>query len=171
MKLTRTALIAVLALAACGGDKVQPADSSAASAALTPEQEEAKSVAEYKKRQAAFADSVLKTVTPTTKLVEKYGKEFAVGSLKMRDTLLAYIAKSPQCYQDGKGVDPYLAGTVTFYIHMSVVGSDIARVQESQWTSQAGNITDKCFNEAGRNWKFPMGMAKQGKYILQVQFK
>ena len=171
MKLTRTALIAVLALAACGRDKVQPADSSATEATMTPEQEEAKSAADYKKRQAAFADSVLQTVTSTTKLTEKYGKDFAVGSLKMRDSLLVFVGRTPQCYKDGKSLDPYLAGTVTFYIHMSVVGSDIARVQESQWMSPAGNITDKCFNDAGRNWKFPMGMAKQGKYLLQVQFK
>ncbi len=171
MKLTRTALIAVLALAACGRDKVQPADSGSAESTLTPEQKEALKVEDYKKRQAAFADSVLQTVTPTTKLTEKYGKDFAVGGVKMRDSLLAFVGRTPQCYKDGKGVDPYLAGTVTFYIHMSVVGSDIARVQESQWTSPAGNITDKCFNDAGRNWKFPMGLAKQGKYLLQVQFK
>lgn len=171
MKLTRTALMAVLALAACSGDKVQPADSSAADAALTPDQQEAKSIELYKKRQAAFADSVLQTVTPTTKIAERLGKGYAVGSVKMRDALLGHIAKTPQCFQDGKGVDPYLAGIVTFYIHMSVVGSDVVRVQESQWTSQAGNITDKCFNEAAREWKFAMGMAKAGGYILQVQFK
>jgi hypothetical protein len=171
MKLTRTALLAVLALAACSRDKVQPADSAAAEATLTPEQEEAKSAAEYKKRQAAFTDSVLHTVTPTTKLVKKYGEEFAVGSLKMRDSLLTFIAKTPQCYKDGKALDPYLAGTATFYIHMSVVGSDVIRVQESQWTSQAGNITDKCFNDAARQWKLGMGLAKQGKYLLQVQFR
>ena len=68
-------------------------------------------------------------------------------------------------------MDPYLAGTVTFYVHMSVVGSDVVRVQKSEWTSQAGTITDKCFNDAAVKWKFPMGMAKQGKYLLQVQFK
>ncbi|MFA6168800.1 MAG: hypothetical protein WC700_19405, partial [Gemmatimonadaceae bacterium] len=68
-------------------------------------------------------------------------------------------------------VDPYLAGTVTFYIHMSVVGSDVVRVQKSEWTSQAGNMADKCLTEAATKWKFPMGMAKQGQYLLQVQFK
>jgi hypothetical protein len=171
MKLTRTTLLVVLALAACSGEKVQPADTGAADAHLTREQQEAKSIADYKKRQAAFADSVLQTVTPTAKIVEKLGKQYAVGNVKMRDALLAYVGKTPQCYRDGKGVDPYLAGTVSFYIHMSVVGSDVVRVQESQWTSPAGNITDKCFNDAARQWKFEMGIAKQGHYILQVQFK
>ena len=171
MKLTRTIAIAALALAACSGEKVQPADSNAAEAALTPAEKEARTVAEYKKRQAAFADSVLNTVTPTTKVVEKLGKGYAVGTLAMRDSLVAFVGRTPQCYRDGKGVDPYLAGTVTFAIHLSVIGSDIIRVQESQWTSQAGNISDKCFNDAARQWKLPMGMAKQGWYVLQVQFK
>jgi hypothetical protein len=170
MKTTRIVLFAVLTLAACSGDKVQPADTSAASA-LTPEQQEAKTAADYKKRQAAFADSVLQTVTPTPEIVKKLGKGFSVGGPVLRDSLLAYIAKSPQCYQDGKRVDPYLAGTVSFFIHMSVVGSDVVRVQESQWTSQAGNIADKCFNDAALKWKFGMGISKPGAYILQVQFK
>lgn len=171
MKLTRFSLLAVLTLAACGGEKVQPADSSAAVATMTPQEREAKAAEEYKARQKAFADSVLQTVAPTTKVVEKLGKGYAVGSLAMRDSLVSFIGKTPKCYVDGKDVDPYLAGTVSFFVHMSVVGSDVVRVQESQWTSQAGNITDKCFNDAARAWKFPMGMAKQGAYILQVQFK
>ena len=171
MKLTRTTLLAVLALAACSGDKVQPADSGSAGSALTHEQQEAQKIEDYKKRQAAFADSVLQTVTPTTKLVEQLGKQYAVGNLEMRDSLLVFVGRTPQCYRDGKGVDPYLAGTVSFYIHMSPVGSDVVRVQKSEWTSQAGNITDKCFNDAARQWKLGMGIAKQGNYILQVQFK
>jgi hypothetical protein len=170
MKTTRIALFAILTLAACRGDKVQPADTAAASA-LTPEQEQAKTAAEYKKRQAAFADSVLETVTPTTKIVQKLGKGYSVGGRALRDSLLAYIAKTPQCYQDGKRVDPYLAGTVSFFINMSVIGSDVVRVQESQWTSQAGNIADKCFNDAALKWKFGMTVSKPGAYILQVQFK
>ncbi len=171
MKLTRIIPLAVLALAACSGEKVQPADTGSAGAQLTPEQQEARSIEDYKRRQAAFADSVLQTVTPTTKIVEKLGKQYAVGNVKMRDALLAYVGKTPQCYRDGKDVDPYLAGTVSFYIHMSVVGSDVVRVQTSEWTSQAGNMAEKCLNEAATKWKFPMGMAKQGQYVLQVQFK
>ena len=171
MKLTRITLLALLAISACSRDKVNPADTSGAEAALTPEQQEAKSAEDYKKRQAAFADSVLQTVTPTTKIVERLGKGVAVGSLVLRDSLLTFVAKAPQCFQNGKGVDPYLAGTVTFFIHMSVVGSDVVRVQESRWTSQAGNITDKCFNDAARLWKFGMGVSKPGGYILQVQFR
>lgn len=170
MKTTRIALLAVLTLAACSGEKVQPADTSAA-AALTPEQEEARTAADYKKRQAAFADSVLQTVTPTTKIVQKLGKGYAVGGPQLRDSLLAFIAKTPQCYKDGKSVDPYLAGTVSFFINMNVTGSDVVRVQESQWTSQAGNITDKCFNDAALKWKFGMTVSKPGAFILQVQFK
>lgn len=169
MKTTRIALFALLTVAACRGDKVQPADTSAA--APTSEQERARMVADYKKRQSDFADSVLQAVTPTTKIVQKLGKGYSVGGPVLRDSLLAFIAKSPQCYQDGKRVDPHLAGTVSFLINMSVIGSDVVRVQESQWTSQAGNIADKCFNDAALKWKFGMTVAKAGAYILQVQFK
>jgi hypothetical protein len=170
MKLARIALFATLTVAACSRDKVQPADTSAV-VSLTPTQQQAKTVEDYKKRQAAFADSVLQTVTPTTRIVQKLGKGYAVGGPALRDSLLAFIAKTPQCYQDGKSVDPYLAGTVSFFINMSVIGSDIVRVQESQWTSQAGNISDRCFNDAALKWKFGMGISKPGAYILQVQFK
>lgn len=171
MKLTRITLIALLALAACSRDKVQPADSSEAGATKPTPESAAKAAEAYRQRQATFADSVLKAVTPTTQIAKKLGKGYAVGGPELRDSLLSYIAKTPQCYQDGKRVDPFLAGTVSFLISMNVVGSDIVRVQESQWTSQAGNVSDRCFNDASRQWKFGMGISKPGAYILQVQFK
>ena len=170
IRLTTLSLLAVLSLAACGGDKVQP-DGEGADASLTPEQREAKSVAEYQKRQASFADSVLGNAKSATEVAKDYGKEVQVGSVQMRDSLMKYVESVPQCFKNAREVDPYLAGTVTFYIHMSVVGSDVVRVQKSEWTSQAGNMADKCLTEAATKWKFPMGMAKQGQYLLQVQFK
>jgi hypothetical protein len=173
MKITRTALLSVLALAACRGDKVQPdsaADSTAA-AALSPEAREAKSVEDYRKKQSAFADSVLKNSSNAKSIVTKLGKGYEIGTVAMRDSLLTFVGKNPQCYKDGRNIDPYLAGTVSFYIHLNPAGSDLIRVQESQWTSQAGNVTDKCLNEAARQWKLPMGMGKQAAYIIQVQFK
>lgn len=171
MKLTRTTLIVVLALSACSRDKVQPADSSEAVPSTTTAESAAKAAEAYKLRQAAFADSVLKAVTPTTAIAKRLGKGYSVGGPELRDSLLSYIAKAPQCYQDGKRIDPFLAGTVSFLVNMNVVGSDIVRVQESQWTSQAGNVSDRCFNDAARQWKFGMGIAKAGAYILQVQFR
>lgn len=170
MKLTRLFLLSVLTLAACKGEKVQPSDSGA-EATITPEQKEAKAALEYKQRQAVFADSVLRSAPSTTELTREFGKEYTVGTVAMRDSLVAWIGKTPKCYADGKDVDPYLAGTVTFFIHMAVTGSDVIRVQTSNWTSQAGNITDKCLTDSARNWKYPMGVAKQGRYLLQVQFK
>ncbi len=173
MKITRIVLLSALTLAACGGEKVQPigADSAAAAGAPTAEELEAKNAAEYKRKQSAFADSVLKNSANPAAIVSKLGKGYEVGTVGMRDSLVAFIGKTPQCYSDGKNIDPYLAGTVSFYIHLNPAGSDVIRVQESQWTSQAGNVTDKCFNDASRQWKLPMGMAKQGSYVVQVQFK
>lgn len=163
--------IAVLTIAAaCAKEKVQP-DESGADSALTPEQKEAKAAEDYKKKQAAFADSVLGNSANVKAIAEKLGKGYNVGTVAMRDTLLKHVGTVPQCYADGKNLDPYLAGTVTFFIHMNPAGSDVVRVQEGQWTSQAGAVTEKCFNDAARTWKFPMGMAAQGAYLLQVQFK
>lgn len=170
IRLTTLSLIALFAVAACGGDKVQP-DAETADSSLTPAQREAKSVAEYQKRQASFADSVLGNARSATDVAKSYGNEVQVGSVQMRDSLLKYVQATPQCFKNAREVDPYVAGTVTFYIHMSVVGSDIVRVQTSEWTSPAGNVADKCLSEAATKWKFPMGMAKQGRYVLQVQFK
>lgn len=170
IRLSTLSLLATLTLAACGGDKVQP-DGEGANSTLTDEQREAKSAEDYKKRQASFADSVLGNARSVTDVAKGYGKEIQVGSVQMRDSLMKYVEASPQCFKNARDVDPYLAGTVTFYIHMSVVGSDVVRVQTSEWTSQAGNMADKCLTEAATKWKFPMGMAKQGQYVLQVQFK
>lgn len=168
-RLTTLTLIALLATA-CGGDKVQP-EGSDADASLTPEQREAKNAEAYKERQAAFADSVLGSAKSVTEVAKSYGGEVQVGSVQMRDSLLKYVQANPECFKRGRDMDPYLAGTATFYIHMSPVGSDVVRVQNSEWTSQAGNVVDKCFNDLTPKWKFPMGMAKQGQYLLQVQFK
>ncbi|MHB1312044.1 MAG: hypothetical protein ACYC3L_08505 [Gemmatimonadaceae bacterium] len=175
MKITRIALLSALALtsaiAACKGDKVQPDGAADSASAMSPEQREAKAAEDYKAKQAAFADSVLKNSSTTKTIVDKLGKGYEVGTVAMRDSIVARIGTTPQCYKDGKNIDPYLAGTVSFYIHLNPAGSDLIRVQESQWTSQAGNVTDKCLNEAARQWKLPMGMGKQAAYVVQIQFK
>lgn len=170
-RLTTLSLLTVLALAACSREKVQPADGASADSALSPEQREIKKAEQYKVRQAAFADSVLKTSNSTKQIAAKLGDNYGVGTVQMRDSLVKWVERTPKCYKDAKGVDPYLAGTVTFRIHMSVVGSDNVRVQESSWTSPAGSIADRCFNEEATKWKFPMGMGKPGYHLLQIQFK
>ncbi len=168
-RLTTLSLVALLATA-CRGDKVQP-DGAAADSSLTEEQKAVKGAEEYRQKQAAFADSVLGHARSATEVAESYGKGVQVGTVQMRDSLLKFVQATPQCFKNGRDVDPYLAGTATFYIHMSVVGSDVVRLQKGEWTSQAGMIVEKCFNDVAPKWKFPMGMAKQGQYVLQVQFK
>ncbi len=169
-RLLTLSLLTTFTLAACGREKVQP-EGASADAGLSPEQAELKKAEDYRKRQAAFADSVLGSAKGVAEVAKTFGKEVTVGNVAMRDTLYKYVEATPECLRNGRDADPYLAGTVNFYIHMSVVGSDVVRVQKSEWTSPAGVITDKCLNEAATKWKFPMGMAKQGHYMLQVQFK
>jgi hypothetical protein len=56
-------------------------------------------------------------------------------------------------------------------VNMGVIGSDIVRIQESKWTSAAGNIVDACLNKAAQSWKFDGTFGKPAAYIVQVQFR
>ena len=162
----RRASVFVLALmaAACGGEKTEKAPTPAAvsDGAVSPD--------EYRKAQQRFADSVLNATTTAKQVVAKLGKDYAVGSTRLRDSLAVLSTKS-ECFAQGRKSDPYLAGTVSFFVFMSVVGSNVVRVQESQWTSQAGNIVDSCLNLASKDWKFDSSFGKTAAYITQVQFK
>lgn len=166
-RLTLVPLLGILLIAACAREKTKPEDESPEAAAARATRE----VLDYKRRQLAFADSVLGNAKSVTDMAKEAGKTFEVGSVILRDSLMKFVNATPQCYRNGRSVDPYLAGTVTFYIHMSVVGSDVIRVQRSDWTSQAGTVADRCLDESATSWKIPMGVQKQGHYLLQVQFK
>jgi hypothetical protein len=54
---------------------------------------------------------------------------------------------------------------------MSVVGSNVVRVQESAWSSAAGKPVDECLNNAARNWKFDTTFGPPKQLITQVTFK
>jgi hypothetical protein len=170
MKLKCTVLGSVLALAACGGgDKSKDDDTAAAQAkirasALSPE--------DYRIKQKAFADSVLNTTTSTKAIVERLGKGYEIGSTRMRDTVAMLSAdKKTDCFGVGRKIDPYLAGTVTFWVNMNLLGSDVITVQEAKWTSPAGNAVIACLNQAAKTWKFDPTFGKPTKYMVQVQFK
>jgi hypothetical protein len=170
MKLKCTVLGSVLALAACGGgDKSKDDDTAAAQAkirasALSPE--------DYRIKQKAFADSVLNTASPTKSIVERLGKGYDVGSIRLRDTVAMLAAdKKSDCFGVGRKTDPYLAGTVTFLININLIGSDLVQVQESNWTSPAGNTVVACLNQLAKDWKFDPTFGKPAHYMVQVQFK
>jgi len=160
-------LCSLVALAACGGDKAKDDEATAASAngVKAPESPDA-----YRKRQQAFADSVLNANQSTAGLVQQLGKGYAVGSMRLRDSV-ALLTSRTDCFPAARKTDPYLAGTVSFFVNISVVGSDVSRVQQSTWTSAAGNIADACFNEQAKQWKFDATFGKPAAYIVQVQFK
>lgn len=168
MALIRTSFITllVIATAACGGDEPKTPAAAAASSpvGVSPD--------EYRKKQQAYADSVLNASRSSKDVVEKLGKEYAVGSVRLRDSL-ALLAGKTDCFLKGRETDPYLAGTVSFFVFMSPVGSNVVRVQEdaTTWTSAAGNIVNSCLNIASQKWKFNESFGKQGAYITQVQFK
>ncbi len=163
MNVKRTLLLSMLALAACGGRDKPKTEEETKAAAVSPEA--------YRQKQVAFADSVLNRTSSAKIVAEKLGKGYDVGSVRLRDTLSVLAGAKTQCFQNARKADPYLAGTVSFFIHMNITGSDVVHVQESQWTSAAGNIVDACLNEASRAWKLDATFGAPNAYIVQVQFK
>ena len=159
----RFLIAAALLAAACGGDaKDKPQTAEAAKPQQTPD--------EYRKAQQRYADSVISGAKTSSQVVEKLGKDYAVGSIRLRDSL-ALLSSNTKCFEKGRQADPYLAGTVSFFVFMSVVGSNTVQVQESQWSSNAGNIVDACLNLEAKAWKFDATFGKPAAYITQVQFK
>lgn len=157
----------ILTTAACGGDardKSTKTSAARATPAVSPD--------EYRKAQERYADSVLNQLKTSDQVVKELGGDYQVGSVKLRDSLAALATKTG-CFLDGRKTDPYLAGTVSFFVFMSVVGSNVVRVQESatKWTSPAGNIVNSCLNVAAKDWKFDTTFGKPASYITQVQFK
>jgi hypothetical protein len=171
MKLTnlkRVCVYSALALTACGGGDKAKDDASATPA--TPAN--ALSPTEYRKRQQAFADSVINASKPAVKVVEQLGKGYAVGSITLRDTL-ASLANGSGCFQTGRRTDPYLAGTVSIFAHMATIGVDLIQVQRSgtTWTSAAGDLVNACLDTEMKKWKLDWSFGKPAAYIVQVQFK
>lgn len=159
------ASLVILFISACGGDSKDKAPAAA------KEPDPALAADAYRKAQQAFADSVLNASRTAVQVVTKLGKDYEVGSVRLRDSLGVLAAKS-ECLLTGRKSDPYLAGTVSVFVFMSAIGSNVVRVQESQWTSEAGTkIVDPCLNEAAKKWKFDNTFGKPAAYISQVQFK
>jgi hypothetical protein len=154
-----------LALAACGGDKAKDDVAAKAKAANEPV-----SPTQYRDQQVKFADSVLNLAAPVNDVVKKLGVGYALASVRLRDTL-ALLASKSECFKSARSVDPYVAGTVDFTVHISEVGSDAIQVQMSKWTSPAGNIADACLNQKSKEWKFDITFGKPATYVAQVQFR
>jgi hypothetical protein len=148
---------------ACAGPKDQKPEEQADSSVRVKQED-------YKKRQAKFADSVLNAASSAREIASKLGKGYEVGSDRMRDTV-AMLAERSDCFTQGINIDPYLAGTVSVFVHISVVGSDVIMVQQAQWTSDAGNIVTACLNEKMRSWKLNGTFGRPASYIVQTQFR
>jgi hypothetical protein len=167
MTLKRLMSVGLFALAACGGEdkkKDDDAEKPPVSQSLSPEQ--------YRKAQEQFADSILNATSSAKAVADKMGKGYAVGTTRLRDTVAFLAGKKTDCFQIGRKTDPYLAGTVNFWINMNVVGSDVVQVlQPSNWTSAAGNLVDACLGQQAKDWKFDTTFGPPAAYIVQVQFK
>lgn len=155
----------LMVAAACGNDKAADAVASADRPA-DPYKEA------YKEKQAAWADSVLRAAPNAKQVAEKLGPKYEIAPLPLRDAIVV-LAQDPKyaCHDKGKTVDPYLAGVVSFWVNMSVIGTDLIRIQESKWTTPAGKLVEDCLNEAAATWDFSASLGKPGAYIVQVQFR
>ena len=158
-------LATVSGVGACGGDSKASGDTAGKAAAAGPVSAE-----DFRKQQQHYADSLINATRTAKDVVDKLGQGYAVGSIKLRDSL-ALLTEKSNCYFQGRQTDPYLAGTVSWFVFMSIVGSNIVRVQQGDWTSEAGNIVTSCLNLAAKDWKFDASFGKQGAYITQVQLK
>jgi UDP:flavonoid glycosyltransferase YjiC (YdhE family) len=156
-------LLVLAASVACGGDSAKSASETEAAVPSTP-------IADFKKQQEHFADSVLNSASSAKDIAKKLGDKYDVGSTRMRDSLAVLAAKSP-CFAVGQRVDPYLAGTVTFWVNMSRIGTDVIRVQEATWTSPAGKYVEACLNQEAKKWSFDNSFALPKAYLVQAQFK
>lgn len=165
-RLTYVLISSLAVLAACGDKSKDDAapQPPAPVATISPD--------DYRKKQQAFADSVLNASKPVAKVVEQLGKGYAVGPVALRDTL-ASLAQNTNCFKTGRNTDPYLAGTVSIFAHMAVIGVDLIQVQRSdtKWTSAAGELVNACLETEMKNWKLDMRYGKPAAYIVQVQFK
>jgi hypothetical protein len=164
-RLTYALIASLFVLAACG-------DKSKDDAAVPPAMAAAESPDQYRKRQQAFADSVLNAAKPVGKVVEQLGKGYVIGPVALRDTL-ASLAQNTNCFKTGRNTDPYLAGTVSIFAHMAVIGVDLIQVQraDTKWTSAAGELVNACLETEMKKWKLDMRYGKPAAYIVQVQFK
>lgn len=158
---TTVALLALATLAACGGDTSEDEAEEAPSAQVTPE--------EYAKRQQAFADSIIKSAKAPEKLVEELGKGYAVANAALTDSLKSRLVAS-DCFKKGQEIDPYLGGSVSFMLHMSIVGVDAAYVQDSKWSSPAGNVVNSCLNAQAKGWKIGRTGPINTANIVQHEF-
>lgn len=161
----RLALIATMCAAAvaCGGDKSATTDKPPVVSANP-------GADEFRKQQQAYADSVLNSVSSVKDVAKRLGKNYDVGSIQMRDSLAALVAKT-DCIAIGRKLDPYLAGTVTLWVNMSVIGTDVIRVQEGTWTSPAGKAVEGCINGHATKWQLDPSFGKPKAYLVQIQFK
>jgi hypothetical protein len=151
--------------AACGGEKgAEPA----ASAAPTPST--TVGTYAYRKQQQDFADSVLNAASSAKQVADRLGKGYEVGPPRLRDSVAAHASRS-DCLKVGRETDPYLSGSVAFWVNMGVVGSDVVRPMESSWTSPVGKQVDACLAEAALKWKFDRSYANMGAYIVTIQFR
>jgi hypothetical protein len=167
MKVVRYALLVLPLLAAVACSKPKDKDDPETLAAKDPR---TLPPDVYRKKQQLFADSVLNAASPAKDVASKLGKGYEVGATTLRDTI-AVLANKSECFAQGRGIDPYLAGTVSAQVHMSVIGSDMISVAKAEWTSDAGNIVTACLNEKMRSWKFDPLYGKPATYVVQVQFR
>jgi hypothetical protein len=123
----------------------------------------------YGKSRQVFADSVLKAAKPASEVVKDLGDEFVEASPRLVDSLTT-ASNLTDCFETGRKVDPYLAGTVSYSVDLGEMGSTLVQIQQSQWTSTAGNIVHACLQLAARAWKFGPEFGTAGRQVAQVKF-
>ena len=159
-------VLAGLVCAACGRE-----DDASASEVPTRKAAAARMTKEaYTTSRRVYADSVLRAAKSAPEVAREIGQEVHVAPARMTDSLTA-LSGSTDCFVVGRNVDPYLAGTVNFAVYMSAIGSSLIQVNQSNWTSAAGNVVNACLNLRAKEWYFGPRDGPWGIVVGQVRFK
>jgi hypothetical protein len=123
----------------------------------------------YGKSREVHADSVLNAARPVSEIVKDLGADYLEASTKMIDSLSVLSART-DCFATGRSIDPYLAGTVSYSVYMSKIGSTLIQIELSKWSSLAGNVVHSCLNLAAKAWHFGPEFGTRGRQVAQVKF-
>ena len=76
------------------------------------------------------------------------------------------------CYREfGLKTDPTLVGGVAMVVTVGSGGITDAKVENDNWSSQAGTAVNRCLNERARMaWKVAPGSVAAGRYVVPLRF-
>ena len=186
------ALLLMLALAACPGDRDEVASADSALNAPTDLAAAAESLAaapdtaaqDLSQIRTSLPPAAPDTFTPRPRPRATAGTGSSAGEVVRApdlppapEPLMAAVRReqafSRFCYQEfGQKSDPALAGGVAMVVTVGGDGVTDARVANDSWTSSSGAAVNRCLDQrAATAWKVSPGAVRPGRYVVQLTFR